>query len=187
MEAYFTWISGATLLVLVYYFGAQGLLVDTEVADIPRTTAIGIGIGTLVVGWLFYDTLCKSPLKKHPNTLAIIGFSAAVAVAFGLSQFLNSRAAYIHFGAMLGTRMAANVFFVIIPGQRLMVDAMIDGKTPDPEPGKAGALRSLHNNYLTLPVLYIMVSSHYPMTYGHEWNWAILSCSLSRSGHTPLV
>lgn len=174
-EAYFTWISGVCLLFLVYYLGADGFLIDNEVAEISKGTAVGIGVGALVGGWIFYDLLCKSPLRQRPLVLGGLGFTVACAAAYGLCQVLSARAAYIHIGAILGTCMAGNVFFVIIPGQRKMVDAMIRGDEPDPEPGRAGSLRSLHNNYLTLPVLFIMVSSHYPMTYGHGWNWAILA------------
>lgn len=173
-EAYFTWLSGFTLLALIYYLGADSFLIDKGVADISTWAGIGIGIGTLVGGWIGYDLLCKSALRKKPVALAVIGFLLASGIAFGLTQVFNPRAAYIHFGAMIGTIMAANVFFVIIPNQKVMVGQLTRGEEPDPEMGKAGALRSLHNNYLTLPVLFIMVSNHYPMTFGHEFNWAVL-------------
>ena len=174
-EAYLTWISGVSLLCLVYYFGSDGMLIDPSKSELSKLAVVGIGLGTLFGGWIGYDLLCKSPLRDRSVVLTGICFAAITAIAYGLCQVMGSRAAYIHVGAMLGTCMAANVFFVIIPGQRDMVDAMSRGEKPDASRGKAGALRSLHNNYFTLPVLFIMVSSHYPMTYGHELNWALLA------------
>ena len=174
-EAYLTWISGVCLLSIVYYLGADRYLIDPSVADISAATGIGIGAGALISSWLVYDLMCRSPLHKRPVAFAVIGFTLATAAAYGLSQFLSPRAAYIHIGAMLGTCMALNVFFVIIPGQRQMVDAMLAGEEPDPEGGRRGSLRSLHNNYMTLPVLFIMVSNHYPITFGHEHAWAVLA------------
>ena len=174
-EAYFTWISGACLLALVYYLNAETFMVDPMVRPLQPWVAVLIGIGTLVGGWLVYHLLCKSPLGKMPLPFGVVMFALLTAVAFGLTQVLGSRAAYIHVGALIGTIMAANVFFVIIPNQRVMVDAMTRGEEPDPELGLAGAQRSLHNNYFTLPVLFIMVSNHYPFTYGDEWNWGLLA------------
>ena len=174
-EAYFTWVSGICLLAVVYYLSADVYLIDPSVADISPLTGIGIGIGTLVGGWVVYDLMCRSPLRKHGMVLGALGFGLTALVAFGLTQVLSPRAAYIHVGAMLGTCMAANVFFVIIPGQRKMVDAMTAGEDPDPEAGLAGSLRSLHNNYMTLPVMFIMVSNHYPFVLGHSMNWALLA------------
>lgn len=173
-EAYFTWITGIALLVLIYYLQADIYLVDPGVAEIGTRAAVAIGVGTLIGGWIAYDLLCKSPLGNKPVGLAIVGLILAVAVSFGLTRVLSSRAAYIHVGAIIGTIMAANVFRAIIPSQQEMVSAMQQGRAPNAELGKQAALRSLHNNYLTLPVLFIMVSNHYPATYGHEWNWAIL-------------
>lgn len=173
-EAYFTWITGITLLVLVYYLQASTFMVDRAVMDLSPGAAIGIGVGTLVVGWIVYDLLCRSPLGRTGAPFAAVGFALASATAYGLSQTLGSRAAYIHVGAMLGTLMALNVFFVIIPNQRKAVAAMVAGQVPDPRLGQGAAQRSLHNNYMTLPVLFIMVSNHYPMTYGHEHGWLVL-------------
>ncbi|MCP4805547.1 MAG: urate hydroxylase PuuD [Proteobacteria bacterium] len=173
-ESYLTWISGAALLAVVYYMGAESFLLDADSPFGPGAT-VGIGIGALVGGWIVYDLLCKSPLSKNRPAFAVVGFTLMVAVAFGLNEVMAPRAAYIHVGAMLGTMMAWNVFFVIIPGQRISVDFMEKGEVPDPKYGLRAALRSLHNNYITLPVLFIMVSSHYPSTYGHELNWAILA------------
>jgi uncharacterized membrane protein len=174
-EAYFTWISGFCLLVLVYYMGGDAWLLDVGEPALSKPAAVALGIGSLVVGWFVYDALCRSPLVTRPVLFAAVCFALAAGVALLLTRYLGSRAAYIHVGAMLGTLMAANVFRVIIPGQRVMVDAMSRGAEPDPRPGLAGARRSLHNNYMTLPVLFIMVSNHYPMTYGHTWNWVILA------------
>ncbi|GMR12187.1 MAG: urate hydroxylase PuuD [Gemmatimonadota bacterium] len=174
-EAYLTWITGIALLILIYYVGADLYLVDPSVSDIGAGAAIAIGVGALVGAWIVYDLLCKSPLSARPIPFAVVVFVLATAVAFGLTRVFGSRGAYIHMGAILGTLMAVNVFMVIIPGQRIMVDAMMRGLEPDASKGRAGALRSLHNNYMTLPVLFIMTSSHYPMVYGNAANWAILA------------
>ena len=174
-EAYFTWITGVSLLVVVYYWNASIYLIDNSVREIEPMYAILTSIGCLVGGWFIYDFMCKSPLTKKPVLFAITGFAMMTGVAYGLTEIFAPRAAYIHVGAMIGTMMAANVFFVIIPNQRIMVDAMIKGEKPDTSLGDAGALRSLHNNYFTLPVLFIMISNHFPMTYGHQMNWAILA------------
>jgi uncharacterized membrane protein len=174
-EAYLTWVTGICLLAVVYYLQADFYLIDQNVADITTLSAIGLGIGTLVGGWLVYHYACKSPLVDHKVLFTVVMFAAITGVAYGLTQFLSARAAYIHVGALLGTCMALNVFFVIIPNQRVMVDAMIAGKEPDGALGRAGALRSLHNNYMTLPVLFIMLSNHFPMTFGHSMNWAVLA------------
>lgn len=174
-EAYFTWVTGMILLVFTYWLNAKAYLIDTSVAALTPGTAVGIGLGAVVGGWLVYDGLCRSPLRKQPAVLAAVLVALFTGAAWGLQQVFAPRAAYIHVGAMLGTIMAANVFFVIIPGQRRMVDAMIAGREPDLEGGAAGALRSLHNNYLTLPVLFVMVSNHYPITWGHPFAWGILA------------
>ncbi|MEX2323505.1 MAG: urate hydroxylase PuuD [Acidimicrobiia bacterium] len=174
-EAYATWLSGFALLALVYWLGPIGTSVDPSRADLSRLALIGIGIGSMLVAWFVYDLLCKSPLGTRPGLLAAIGVVAVGALAYGFSQILTGRAAYIHVGAVLGTLMTANVFADIIPAQRRMVDAMTRGETPDPKPLKDAARRSLHNNYLTLPVVFIMVSIHFPMTFGSEWNWGLLA------------
>lgn len=172
-EAYLTWVSGVTLLLLVYWMQAKVMMVPAGSA-LSGGAAAGIGVGALVLGWVVYDLLCKSPLSKHPKALAGLGIGLLTAAAWGLTELFTPRAAWIHLGAMMGTMMALNVFFVIIPGQRAMVDAMTAGKEPPVERGKAGALRSLHNNYFTLPVLFIMVSNHFPFTYTHPLPWAVL-------------
>ena len=174
-EAYLTWISGAFLLMVVYYANAEVYMVDKDVADITAGTARIIGIGSIVLGWYIYDFLCKTRLVEYTTLFACVGFVLMTLAAYLLCNVLGSRAAYIHVGAMIGTMMAGNVFFNIIPNQKLMVDALLAGKEADLKKGREGALRSLHNNYLTLPVLFIMISNHFPVTYGHEWNWAILA------------
>jgi len=173
-EAYLTWVSGVTLLLLVYWMQSGVMMVPPGSSLSPALTS-GIGVGSLVVGWLVYDLMCRSPLRQVPAAFGALGFVLMTAAAWGLSQVMIPRAAYIHVGAMMGTMMALNVFFVIIPGQRAMVDAMTRGEEPDTSKGAAGALRSLHNNYLTLPVLFIMVSNHFPFTYGHAEGWAVLA------------
>ena len=174
-EAYFTWITGVCLLSVVYYWNAKVYLIDPSVADLSPAQAVLSGIGCLVGGWIIYDLLCKSPLVKRASLFALLGFALLTGAAYGLSQLFGPRAAYIHIGAMIGTMMAANVFFVIIPNQRKMVDAMVAGEVPDISLGAQGALRSMHNNYFTLPVLFIMISNHFPMTYGHSAQWAVLA------------
>ena len=173
-EAYFTWITGFILLGLVYHMNAKAYLIKPG-SDMSAGMASLLSTASLVVAWVVYDLLCKSPLKKKPVTFALIGFALVTAAAYGLHQIFSARAAYIHVGAMIGTCMAANVFFVIIPGQRAMVEATEKGEEPDVSKGEAGSFRSLHNNYLALPVLFIMISAHVPMTYGHAANWAILA------------
>jgi uncharacterized membrane protein len=173
-EAYATWWTGMSLLVLIYYVGARAYLLDPKVSSIAPATGIAIGIATLAVSWLAYDGLCRSPLEDRPAVLAGLGLILVTGLAWALSHLLSARAAYLHVGAALGTIMAANVFRVIIPSQRAMVASLTAGQAPDARRGRQAALRSLHNNYLTLPVLFVMVSGHYPATYGSSWGWAIL-------------
>jgi uncharacterized membrane protein len=174
-EAYSTWLSGIALLTIAYYFNAQAMMIDKSVADIGSLQAIGIGIGTLVVGWTVYDLLCRSPLGKHDLWFGIVVFVLIVAAAYGLTHVLSGRAAYIHVGALIGTIMVGNVLMLIIPGQRKMVEAMSAGRMPDPVHGQKAKQRSVHNNYFTLPVLFIMISNHYAMTYRHDHAWLVLA------------
>ena len=150
-------------------------LILREKLTIQRLAAVALGVATLVVCWLVYDLLCRSPIVHRPAALALLGLVLVTALAWGLGQVFSARAAYLHVGAALGTIMAANVFRVIIPAQRDMVAALSAGAAPDAARGRQGALRSLHNNYLTLPVLFVMVSNHHPATYGSRWGWAILA------------
>jgi len=173
-EAYFTWISGFCLLFVVYYFNASALLIDKNVLNITALQGIGIGVGSFVVAWIIYDLLCKSPLIKKPAWFTLIGFAVLVGFAYFYSHVFSSRAAYIHFGAMIGSIMVANVFFVIIPAQKAMVNAAKRGLPLNPQSGKNALNRSLHNNYFTLPVLFVMISNHFPSTFGYEQPWLVL-------------
>ena len=182
-EAYFTWLSGFCLLFVVYYFNASALLIDKNVLNISALAGIGIGVGSFVVAWLLYDLLCKSILIKKEFWFALIGFALAVGFAYFYSRVFSSRAAYIHFGAMIGSIMVANVFFVIIPSQKEMVKAARQGKPLNPQLGKNALTRSLHNNYFTLPVLFVMISNHFPSTFGYKYPWLVLAIiSLGAAG-----
>jgi uncharacterized membrane protein len=174
-EAYSTWLSGIALLTIAYYFNAQAMMIDKSVADLTSLQAVGVGIGTLVVGWTVYDLLCRSPLGKHDLWFGVVTFALIVGAAYGLTHVLSGRAAYIHVGALIGTIMVGNVLMLIIPGQRKMVEAMSAGRMPDPVHGQKAKQRSVHNNYFTLPVLFIMISNHYAMTYRHERAWLVLA------------
>lgn len=174
-EAYFTWISGFSLLVLIYYFGAQSFLIDSSKAALGVPAAIGIGLASIALGWLVYDLLCRSSLGRSNLVLGICWFVVLLFAAYALDSLFSARAAYIHIGAIIGSVMVGNVFFIIIPNQKKVVADLIAGRTPDPALGKAAKQRSLHNNYMTLPVLFIMISNHYPMTYGAERPWLVLA------------
>ncbi|AFM11937.1 protein of unknown function DUF989 [Turneriella parva DSM 21527] len=173
-EAYTTWLSGISLLVLVYYLNPQVYLIDANVAKLESWVAISIGVGFLIAGWLVYDLLQRSPLGKSQLAFGAVFFSLVIAASYYLCHTFGGRAAYLHIGAMLGTIMVGNVFFTIIPSQRELVNAKTEGRLPNKKFAEAAKNRSLHNNYITLPVLFIMISNHYPMTFSHEYNWAIL-------------
>jgi uncharacterized membrane protein len=172
-EAYTTWLSGMGLLAIIYWFGANTYLIDQQVMPLTPVVAIAISIGFIAGGWIIYNTLCQL-LKGKDTLLAAIIFVLVMTSAWVLFQLLSARAAYLHVGAMMGTIMVANVFFQIIPGQKKMVAQIRAGQDPDPEPGIVGKQRSVHNTYFTLPVLFIMISNHYPMTYSHEQGWLVL-------------
>jgi uncharacterized membrane protein len=172
-DAYATWISGITLLIVVYYFGATLYLIDKDVFALSPAGAAALSIAGLIVGWVVYDQLCRSPLGQNDALLALVGFVLLVAVSYGFTQVFSSRGAFMEVGALLGTIMAANVLMVIIPGQRKVVAALIAGQKPDPIYGKQGKQRSVHNNYLTLPVVFVMIGNHYPMAFATRWNWVI--------------
>jgi uncharacterized membrane protein len=174
-EAYSTWISGFALLTIAYYFNAQAMMVDKSVADLTSLQSIGIGLGSLVIGWVVYDALCRAPLGKKDLWFGVTIFALLVGAAYVLTHLLSGRAAYIHIGAMIGTIMVANVAMLIIPGQRKMVSAMQAGGLPDPVHGIKAKQRSVHNNYFTLPVLFIMISNHYAMTYQNKHAWLVLA------------
>ena len=173
-EAYFTWITGVCLLGVVYYLNAEIYLIAPG-SGLDSTTAIAIGIGSLVAGWFIYDLLCDSPLGKTPVLLGLVLFVGLVGATYGLTQVFSGRGAYIHVGAIIGTIMVGNVFRVIMPAQRNLVKAIEEKRDPDPALPAKGLLRSRHNNYMTLPVLFIMISNHFPSTYGSEYNWLILA------------
>lgn len=174
-EAYTTWLSGFALLILIYYLGADAYLIDNAKLDVSAPVAVAIGLGALIVGWLVYDGLCRSPLGQNQTALSALWYLLLVASAFALTRVFTDKAAFIHVGALIGTVMVANVFFIIIPNQKKAVAAMIAGEKPDPALGAMAKQRSVHNNYMTLPVLLIMISSHYPLLVGHSLNWLLLA------------
>lgn len=174
-EAYTTWLTGTALLVIVYWMKAQAMMVDPTIASLTTAQAIGIGAASMVVSWFVYDLLCRSPLGRHDALLGLVVFGLLTLLAWELCRTLGGRAAYIHVGTSIGTIMAANVFFIIIPGQRRMVAAMREGRRPNPIDGARGKQRSVHNNYFTLPVVFIMISNHYAATFGHPHAWAVLA------------
>ena len=172
-ESYTTWLSGMGLLVIIYWFGASTYLIDAQVMPLTPLVAIAISAGFIVGGWLIYDTLCRV-LKGKDTLLAAIIFIFVMLCDWILFQLFGARAAYLHVGVMMGSIMVANVFFHIIPGQKSMVAEIRAGQTPNPKYGIIGKQRSVHNTYFTLPVLFIMVSNHYPMTYSSENGWLVL-------------
>ncbi len=167
-QAYWTWFSGFFLLVWIYYAQAELYLIDPAVMTLPKWQAALIGIGSLALGWAVYDGLCRSPLARNDNWLALFGFGFVVAMSFAFSQVFSGRGAMIHIGALMATMMAGNVLMVIIPNQRKVVADLIAGRTPDPKYGKIGKQRSTHNNYITLPVVFMMLANHYPVTYANN-------------------
>ncbi|HEY4346474.1 MAG TPA: urate hydroxylase PuuD [Gaiellaceae bacterium] len=171
-EAYTTWLSGFALLVVVYFAHASTFLVDPSVMNLKTWVAIVVAVGGLVLAWVVYDALCRTIRSEWVLAAAVLGF--IVLAAWGSSELLAARAAYIEVGAMLGTIMVANVFFVIIPNHWRLVRAKEAGEAPDPIWNKRGKTRSVHNNYLTLPVVIAMLSNHFPFTYGHRHAWLVL-------------
>ncbi|MEP2946781.1 MAG: urate hydroxylase PuuD [Lentilitoribacter sp.] len=174
-EAYSTWLSGFVLLALVYYLGAELYLVDPNVLDITPTTGILISLASIGLGWVVYDLLCKSPIGNNNTRLMILLYFVLVAMAWGYTQIFTGRAAFLHLGAFTGTIMSANVFFIIIPNQKKVVADLLAGKSPDPALGMQAKQRSTHNNYLTLPVIFLMLSNHAPLAFATEFNWVIAS------------
>lgn len=173
-EAYSTWLSGIALLVLIYYFGASAYLIDPSVKNITPSTAIAFGIGFIFIGFAIYEVACRSPLTKNGTVFSVFLVSFIAFACWLVTQWFSGRGAYIHVGALIGTIMVANVFLVIMPSQRKMVSAVSDKREIDPSWGAGAKLRSVHNNYFTLPLLFIMISNHYPQTYQHEQNWLVL-------------
>ncbi len=173
-EAYVTWLSGFSLLVLMYYVQAEIYLIDKSVMDLTPVAAVSAGLGCLAISWIVYDLMCRSGIGDNEPMLASILFVLLAFLAYGLTHMYSGRGAFIHFGAVIGTIMVANVFFVIIPGQKEMVKAKQEGRPVDPKYGLWGKQRSVHNTYFTLPVLFVMVSNHYAGFTGHKHAWAIL-------------
>lgn len=170
-EAYFTWITGFLLLALIYYVGAEQFLIDPTIYDMRPLTAIGLSVAMLAGGWIVYDLICRSPLGRNTGMLATLVFALVCISSYAFCHFFSGRAAYVHAGAFIGTIMAANVFIIIIPNQKKTVAALTAGKSPDPKYGLQAKQRSLHNNYLTLPVVLMMISNHYPMLYESPYRW----------------
>jgi uncharacterized membrane protein len=174
-ESYFTWLSGFMLLIVVYYFGADLFLIDRHVLDVPNWAGILISLGSIVIGWYIYDLLCKSPVGNSTGGLMLALFVVLTAMSFIYTLLFTGRAAMLHMGAFTATIMAANVAMIIIPNQKIVVADLKAGRVPDAKYGKVAKQRSLHNNYLTLPVIFFMLSSHYPLAFATKWNWIIAS------------
>lgn len=174
-EAYTTWISGFLLLGLIFYVGADLNLIDRSRADLAGWQAIALGLGSLVAGWAVYDGLCRSPVGQNLRLFSVVWFAVLVAAGWGLTRVFSDLGAFMHVGAIIGTVMAANVLMIIIPNQRRVVAQVLAGETPDPALGKQAKQRSVHNNYMTLPVLFIMISNHYPMIFAAPLNWLWLA------------
>ena len=177
-EAYTTWLSGFALLVIVYYFNADLFLIDKSVLDMSAVQAALVAFLSLAAAWIAYEALCRSPLGKHEVALALVGYVFLVALTYAFTHVFSGRGAFTQIGALIGTIMVANVFVIIIPYQRKIVAALIAGKEPDPVWGALGKQRSLHNNYLTLPVVFLMLSNHYPLFFATQYNWLIVAIVL---------
>ncbi len=169
-EAYFTWITGFLLLAVIYYFGADAFLIDKNKVALDPVWASMLSALSLAAGWFIYDGICRSPLGSKTGPLAVAVFVEIAAFTFFYHGVFADRAAFLHVGALIGTIMAASVFFIIIPNQKKVVADLIAGRKPDPRLGQQAAQRSLHNNYLTLPVIFMMISNHYPIMFGHPWS-----------------
>jgi uncharacterized membrane protein len=174
-EAGTTWLSGFALLVLVYYIGG-GALIDPDVMEISLGAAVGIGVGLWIVGWIVYDLMMISPLGKNEKLFAAIAYLLLVGISYGLTRVFSGRAAYIHVGALMGTIMAANVWMRILPAQKKMIAAINEGRKPDDALSAQAKLRSKQNTFMAVPVVFIMISNHFPgVTYGDRYNWAVLA------------
>lgn len=174
-ESYTTWLSGAALLMIVYWMGGELFLLDPTKADIALWQGILISGGSLTIGWIIYDFLCKSKLGETPTLLMLLLFVMLVVMSWGYNQIFTGRAALLHLGAFTATIMTANVFFIIMPNQRIVVKDLKEGRTPDAKYGRIAKLRSTHNNYLTLPVIFLMLSNHYSLAFGTDFAWIIAS------------
>ncbi len=177
-EAYATWLSGMGLLIIIYYFSAELYMIDPAVLALPVWAAVAISLAGLALGWVVYDQLCKSPLGRDDTKLAAVGFVFLVVLAYLFTWLFSGRGAYMQMGALIGTMMVGNVAMNIIPNQKKVVAALLRGEEPDPALGAAAKQRSMHNNYLTLPVLFVMISNHYPLAFASRFNWLILAIVL---------
>lgn len=180
-EAYTTWLTGMVLMVLIYYVGAQSYLVDSQNFPMSTLQAVSLSLASLLVGLAVYEGMIRSPLRQDGRVFGLVLFVLLTLYAWAMTSVFSGRGAYIQVGALIGTIMAGNVLLGIIPAQRALVRAVNAGTEPDPEPALLAKLRSTHNNYFTLPIIFIMISNHYPMTYGHELNWLVLAlvCGIS--------
>ncbi|MEW2916150.1 urate hydroxylase PuuD [Ruegeria sp. ANG10] len=174
-QSYTTWLSGAALLMIIYWVGGELFLLDPTKVDLSLWQGILISGGSLTIGWLLYDQMCKSKLSDYPTLLMLLLFVILVIMSWGYNQIFTGRAALLHLGAFTATIMTANVFFQIMPNQRIVVEDLKAGRTPDAKYGKIAKVRSTHNNYLTLPVVFLMLSNHYPLAFGTEYSWIIAS------------
>ncbi|MEM6848277.1 MAG: urate hydroxylase PuuD, partial [Pseudomonadota bacterium] len=177
-ESYATWLTGAVLLAVVYWWGAELYLLDPAKADLSAWQGIALSAGGLVGGWFVYDLLCRSPLARQPMLLFAVLFALITLTAYAYGLVFSGRAAFLQTGAMMATAMTGNVFLIIIPNQKIVVEDLIAGRTPDPKYGQIAKLRSTHNNYLTLPVIFLMLSNHYPVMFGHPQGWALVALVL---------
>jgi uncharacterized membrane protein len=178
-EAYATWLSGFALLVIAYYLGAELYLIDQSVLELTAPAAAGIAFGSLLLAWLVYEALCRSPLGRHEIALALAGYVFLVGLTYGFTHVFSGRGALTQIGALIGTIMVANVFVIIIPNQRKTVTALLAGQEPDAIWGQQGKQRSVHNNYLTLPVVFLMISNHYPLIFATRYNWLMVAIVLA--------
>jgi uncharacterized membrane protein len=178
-EAYATWLSGFALLVIVYYLGAELYLIDKSVLDLTAPTAAAVAFGSLLATWLLYEALCRSALGRNDVVLALVGYVFLVGLTYGFTHVFSGRGALNQIGALIGTIMVANVFVIIIPNQKKTVAALLAGKEPDPVWGQEGKQRSVHNNYLTLPVVFLMISNHHPLIFATRFNWVIVAIVLA--------
>jgi len=178
-EAYTTWLSGFALMIMVYYLNADLFLVDKSILDLTPLQAGLFSLGSLALAWLLYEAACRSGLAQHELPFALGGYVFLVALTFAFTHVLSGRGAFNQIGAIIGTIMVANVFAVIIPNQKKIVAALLAGQSPDPRLGKAGKERSVHNNYLTLPVVVLMISNHYPLLFATRYNWVIVAIVLA--------
>ena len=181
-EAYLTWVTGFALLILQYYWNADTFLIERSVLLLLPSQAVVISLLSLVAGWFIYDWMCKSPIGRNTPLLATLLFVLIVAAAWVFAHVFSGRGALIHVGAFIGTIMAVNVFGVIVPNQKKITASLLAGEAPDPRLGAVGKQRSVHNNYLTLPVLVLMVSNHYPMLTGHPYSWLLVALILVIGG-----